>query len=75
MAALDDALVTLQNELGPVWKDTVVAAATEFGRTARENGTDGTDHGTGAASFLVGGAVKGGRVLRDWPGLKSGSLL
>jgi uncharacterized protein (DUF1501 family) len=74
LAALDDALVTLQNELGPVWKDTVVAVATEFGRTARENGTEGTDHGTAAASFILGGAVKGGRVLADWPGLKAASL-
>ena len=74
LGALDDALLTLKNELGPVWKDTVVTVATEFGRTARENGTEGTDHGTGAASFVVGGAGKGRRVLTEWPGLKAASL-
>ncbi len=47
---------------------------TEFGRTARVNGTTGTDHGTGTAAFLVGGAVKGGRVIADWPGLKPEQL-
>lgn len=74
LGALDDMLANLQNELGPVWKDTVVAVATEFGRTARENGTEGTDHGTATAAFLVGGAVKGGRVLADWPGLSPAAL-
>ncbi|MBX9875630.1 MAG: DUF1501 domain-containing protein, partial [Beijerinckiaceae bacterium] len=54
----------------PVWKDTVVMVVTEFGRTARVNGTVGTDHGTGTVAFLVGGAVKGGRMIVDWPGLK-----
>ena len=48
--------------------------ATEFGRTARANGSEGTDHGTGAVAFLLGGAVKGGRVLADWPGLKPAAL-
>jgi uncharacterized protein (DUF1501 family) len=47
---------------------------TEFGRTAAENGTHGTDHGTATAAFLLGGAVKGGRIIADWPGLKPGSL-
>jgi uncharacterized protein (DUF1501 family) len=74
LAALDDALATLRGELGDGWKDTVVAVATEFGRTAHENGTTGTDHGTGAAAFLAGGAVKGGRVVADWPGLKQSAL-
>ena len=46
---------------------------TEFGRTVRANGTGGTDHGTGGVAFLLGGAVQGGRVLANWPGL--GSLL
>jgi uncharacterized protein (DUF1501 family) len=52
----------------------VVLAVTEFGRTARVNGTNGTDHGTGGVAFLVGGAVTGGRVKADWPGLGNGRL-
>ena len=56
------------------WRDTVVVVATEFGRTARINGTEGTDHGTGTIALLAGGAVKGGRVISDWPGLKPASL-
>lgn len=48
--------------------------ATEFGRTAAVNGTTGTDHGTGTVAFLVGGGVKGGRVVADWPGLRSEQL-
>ena len=48
--------------------------ATEFGRTAAVNGTTGTDHGTGTVAFLVGGAVKGGRMIADWPGLKPEQL-
>ncbi len=47
---------------------------TEFGRTARINGTDGTDHGTATVALLAGGAVKGGRVVADWPGLKPAQL-
>jgi len=58
-----------------VWRDTLVVVATEFGRTAAPNGTGGTDHGTGALVWLVGGAVRGGRVLADWPGLRSANLL
>ena len=58
-----------QGSLGPAWRNTVVLVATEFGRTAAINGTRGTDHGTGAAAFLLGGAVAGGRVIADWPGL------
>ena len=57
LAALDSGLRTLKEQLGPVWKDTAVLVATEFGRTAATNGTRGTDHGTGAAAFLLGGAV------------------
>ena len=72
--ALDTGLRTLKQQLAPVWRDTVVLIATEFGRTAATNGTRGTDHGTGAAAFLLGGAVAGGRVLADWPGLASRSL-
>ncbi len=64
----------LKTGLGPVWDDTLVLVATEFGRTVAVNGTGGTDHGTGTAAMLLGGAVKGGRVLADWPGLSQASL-
>ncbi|MEJ1966272.1 MAG: DUF1501 domain-containing protein [Gammaproteobacteria bacterium] len=74
LGALDAGLRTLKEQLGPVWKNTAVLIATEFGRTAATNGTRGTDHGTGAAAFLVGGAVQGGRVICDWPGLSAGAL-
>ena len=74
LAALDVGLRTLKAELGPTWADTVVLLATEFGRTAATNGTRGTDHGTAAAAFLLGGAVEGGRVLADWPGLSARAL-
>jgi uncharacterized protein (DUF1501 family) len=75
LRGLDAALESLKESLGPVWRKTVVLVATEFGRTAAINGTRGTDHGTGAAAFLLGGAVEGGRVIADWPGLARGSLL
>lgn len=69
-AGLDGGLLELKQSLGDTWSDTVVAVVTEFGRTARVNGTRGTDHGTGTAAVLAGGAVDGGRVVTDWPGLK-----
>lgn len=74
LAALDKGLATLKGELGPVWKDTAVLLVTEFGRTAAINGTRGTDHGTATMAFLAGGAVAGGRVIADWPGLSSRAL-
>ncbi len=74
LGALDDALAAVQSNTGPAWKDTVVVLATEFGRTAHINGTDGTDHGTATVALLVGGALKGGRVIADWPGLKGADL-
>jgi uncharacterized protein (DUF1501 family) len=74
LGALDDALAAVKTNMGSAWKDTVVALATEFGRTARINGTDGTDHGTATVALLVGGALKGGRIIADWPGLKSTDL-
>jgi uncharacterized protein (DUF1501 family) len=74
LRALDEGLKTLKEQLGPVWQRTAVLVVTEFGRTAAANGTRGTDHGTGAAAFLVGGAVAGGRVIADWPGLSAQSL-
>lgn len=69
LGALDDALGALREGLGPVWSDTVVAVVTEFGRSARLNGTGGTDHGMATAALLLGGRLTGGRVLADWPGL------
>ena len=74
LAALDDALAAIETNMGPAWRDTVVVLATEFGRTARINGTDGTDHGSATVALLVGGALKGGRVIADWPGLKTANL-
>lgn len=74
LQGLDTALRTLRTDLGPVWNDTVVVVATEFGRTVAENGTGGTDHGTGGAAFALGGAVRGKRMLGDWPTLSSNAL-
>lgn len=73
-AALDRGLDKLRDGLGDAWSDTVVAIVTEFGRTVRVNGTRGTDHGTGTAAVLVGGAVNGGRIISDWPGLGNADL-
>lgn len=69
LSALEETILTLRDELGPVWDQTAVVAMTEFGRTARENGSGGTDHGTGGAMVLAGGAVRGGKVYADWPGM------
>jgi uncharacterized protein (DUF1501 family) len=74
LGALDDALAAVKTNMGPAWRETVVALMTEFGRTAHINGTEGTDHGTATAALLVGGALKGGRVIADWPGLKPAAL-
>ncbi len=74
LGSLDDALGAIKTNMGPAWKDTVVVLATEFGRTAHINGTDGTDHGTATVALLIGGALKGGRVIADWPGLKAADL-
>jgi uncharacterized protein (DUF1501 family) len=69
LGQLDAAIMALKSGLGPVWANTTVVIATEFGRTARVNGTGGTDHGTGGAAFILGGAVKGQTMIGDWPGL------
>jgi uncharacterized protein (DUF1501 family) len=74
LSGLDSALAEFESGLGERWRDTAVVVVTEFGRTARINGTEGTDHGTGTIALLAGGAVKGGRVISDWPGLKPASL-
>jgi uncharacterized protein (DUF1501 family) len=74
LTQLDTGLDALRTALGEAWSKTVVMVMTEFGRTARMNGTNGTDHGTATAAFLAGGAVAGGRVVANWPGLGRGQL-
>jgi uncharacterized protein (DUF1501 family) len=74
LSALDQGLDALKTALGPAWSKTAIVMATEFGRTARPNGNGGTDHGTGGASFLLGGAVAGGHVRAEWTGLSAGAL-
>ncbi|HEY0745966.1 MAG TPA: DUF1501 domain-containing protein [Steroidobacteraceae bacterium] len=75
LGGLDRGVRSLAEELGPMWSQTAVLIVTEFGRTAAINGTRGTDHGTGGCAFLVGGAVRGGQVIADWPGLAPKALL
>lgn len=74
LRVLDDGLDALRAGLGAAWAHSAILVMTEFGRTARINGTNGTDHGTAGAAFLLGGAVRGGRVLTDWPGLSPNRL-
>ncbi|MEC4724684.1 DUF1501 domain-containing protein [Shewanella sp. D64] len=74
LSQLDAGLAALKLGLGKQWQHTVVAIATEFGRTAIENGTGGTDHGSGSVMFLAGGAVNGGKILGQWPGLSRDNL-
>ncbi|MCA0035103.1 DUF1501 domain-containing protein [Mesorhizobium sp. B263B2A] len=74
LGGLDGAFEEFEKGLGERWKDTAIVAITEFGRTAQINGTVGTDHGTGTVVLLAGGAIKGGRVIADWPGLKPSQL-
>jgi len=69
LRALDAGLAAFKNELGRHWAETSVLIVTEFGRTVAANGTRGTDHGTAGCAFLAGGAVAGGRLVADWPGL------
>ena len=65
LSALDAAVSGLKELLGALWNNTAVLVLTEFGRTVRPNGTQGTDHGTGGIAFLCGGSVAGGRVVTD----------
>jgi len=74
LGALDGAIAALESGAGQAWKEMAVAVVTEFGRTARINGTEGTDHGTATVALLAGGAIKGGRVIADWPGVGEASL-
>ena len=74
LRGLDGLIGALRDGMGAAWAQTVVLVATEFGRTVAANGTGGTDHGTGSAAMVVGGAVQGGRIVSDWPGLAQGDL-
>ena len=75
LGRLADTILTLRETVkGPVWNKTTVVAVTEFGRTARMNGSNGTDHGTGGLMVLAGGALRGGKVAGDWPGLSEAQM-
>lgn len=74
LANLQQLILDLRAGLGPVWSKTAFIAMTEFGRTVRQNGSQGTDHGTGGAMITAGGAIRGGKVLGRWPGLAEGDL-
>lgn len=74
LKVLDEGLLALRQNLGEAWRQTVVLVVTEFGRTVRVNGSLGTDHGTATVAFVLGGAVAGGRVAGDWPGLAPARL-
>lgn len=74
LTSLDNGLDAFRTQMGAAWTNTAVLVVTEFGRTVAPNGAGGTDHGTAAAAFLAGGAIRGGRVLTDWPGLNRQAL-
>jgi uncharacterized protein (DUF1501 family) len=74
LGRLAGGLATLRSELGSTWSDTTVVVMTEFGRTARPNGTGGTDHGTAGAGFVLGPRISRSQVIADWPGLSAGEL-
>lgn len=74
LTPLAQGLATLARELGPQWDETVVVVMSEFGRTVRQNGNNGTDHGHGNVMWLLGGRVAGGRVHGQWPGLAQAQL-
>jgi uncharacterized protein (DUF1501 family) len=74
LGALDSALAAIEGGMGAAWNEMAVAVITEFGRTAHINGTEGTDHGTATVALLAGGALKGGRVIADWPGVADAAL-
>lgn len=74
LSGMDDGLAALRDGMGEQWSNTIVAVVTEFGRTVHVNGTRGTDHGTATAAILLGGALQGGKVIADWPGLAKKDL-
>ncbi len=71
---LGEGLAALARGLGEAWRDIIIVVLSEFGRTVRENGNGGTDHGHGNVIWVLGGPVKGGRVYGDWPGLMPAQL-
>jgi uncharacterized protein (DUF1501 family) len=74
LGVMDDVVDGLHQGLGPDWRNTIVVVATEFGRTARINGTGGTDHGTASTVILAGGALRPGGIVGDWPTLAQNRL-
>ncbi|MQA92501.1 MAG: DUF1501 domain-containing protein, partial [Gemmatimonas sp.] len=74
LGQLAEGLVAFRGAMGPTWAETTVVVMTEFGRTARPNGTKGTDHGTAGAGFVLGPRVARSAVLADWPGLGKSAL-
>jgi uncharacterized protein (DUF1501 family) len=74
LGQLAEGLMALRTDMGPAWSNTTVVVMTEFGRTARANGTRGTDHGTAGAGFVIGPKVAKSTVFSDWPGLSERSL-
>lgn len=71
---LNGFISALKSNLGTEWAQTTILIATEFGRTAAQNGTGGTDHGTASCAFVLGGALNGGKIIADWPGLSQSQL-
>lgn len=71
LKVLDNTIKTLRQEFAPIWDKTTILVTTEFGRTARENGAGGTDHGNGSVALLAGGRIQGGKTYADWPGLNN----
>lgn len=74
MQELDNSLSAFVADLGPAFKDVTIVLVSEFGRTVRENGTNGTDHGHGQAMWVLGGGINGGKIYGRWPGLAEKSL-
>src|SRR5690606_27405081 len=74
LSQLADGLIAFRSEMDSAWQDTTIVVMTEFGRTARPNGTRGTDHGTAGAGFVIGPRVARSAVLSDWPGLAPSAL-
>ena len=75
MKEVDEAISAFKDSVGPeIWKQTLVVTLTEFGRTAAENGSLGTDHGWGTCVFVMGGLLKKAGVIADWPGLSKSAL-
>jgi uncharacterized protein (DUF1501 family) len=74
LGQLAEGLMAFRTDMGPAWSNTTIVVMTEFGRTARPNGTRGTDHGTAGAGFVIGPKVARSVVHADWPGLSSAAL-